>query len=82
MDEHHNISIPAEVNTQKEKAKDLQLIFSDRVKVQFTAKDGKVSTVAGRWCMLCKYVINFLIANIVNSPRIKNNAEFIIMEGK
>jgi len=57
MDKRHNISIPVEVNTRKEKAKDLRLIFSDRVTVQFTTKEGTVSTVEGRWCNPCKYVI-------------------------
>jgi len=82
MDKRHNISIPVEVNTRKEKAKDLRLIFSDRVTVQFTTKEGTVSTVEGRWCNPCKYVINFLIANEVNSPKIRNDPEFLTAEGK
>ncbi|KAF8219493.1 hypothetical protein L208DRAFT_1212240, partial [Tricholoma matsutake] len=54
MDKHHHITIPAEVNTQKEKVKDLWLIFSNKVKVQFMAKDGTVSTLVGWWCNPCK----------------------------
>ena len=76
MDEHHHITIPAEVNTKKDKAKDIWLIFSDKVKVQFTAKDGTVSTLVGQWCNPCKYVINSSICKEVNSLSIRANPEF------
>jgi hypothetical protein len=82
MDEHHHITIPAEVNTQKEKEKDLRLIFSDKVKVQFTAKDGTISTLVGWWCNPCKYVINSSICKEVNTPSIRANPEFTNVGGK
>jgi hypothetical protein len=82
MDEHHHISIPAEVNTQREKATNLQLIFSNKVKVQFTAKDDTVSTLVGQWCNPCKYIINSSICKEVNSPGIRTSSEFTKVEGK
>jgi hypothetical protein len=49
----HRIPITAEVLTQKDKAKDLRLIFSDKVKASFI-KDGSTETLRGRWCNICK----------------------------
>ena len=82
MDKRHHITIPAEVNTQKEKVKDLRLIFSDKVKVQFTAKDGTISTLVGWWCNPCKYIINSSICKEVNSLSIRANPEFTNAEWK
>jgi len=51
---HHRIPIDVEVSTQKEKAKDVRLIFTDLVSVKFTEKDGTTSLLKGRWCMSCR----------------------------
>ena len=82
MDKHHHITIPAEVNTKKKKAKDLQLIFSNKVKVRFTNKDGTVSTLVGWWCNPCKYIINSSICKEVNSSSIRANPELTNAGGK
>jgi hypothetical protein len=51
---HHQIPIDAEVSTQKEKAKDVRLIFTDLVFVKFTEKDGTGSLLKGCWCKPCR----------------------------
>jgi hypothetical protein len=43
-----------EINSKKDMAKDIRLIFSDKVIVKFVKKDGVTEQVAGRWCNLCK----------------------------
>lgn len=42
------MSIPSAVNTQKDQARDLRLIFTDKVTVKFILKDNSVETPAGR----------------------------------
>ncbi|KAF8237001.1 hypothetical protein L208DRAFT_1521562 [Tricholoma matsutake] len=49
----HRISTSSEVLTQKDKAKDLRLIFTDKVQVTFI-KDNSTETPHGHWCNICK----------------------------
>lgn len=50
-------AIPAMKPCKKESSRDLQLIFSGKVKVKFSIKDGDdqvigVQTLKGRWCLV------------------------------
>jgi hypothetical protein len=54
LEECHRIDAPFAVHTQKDQAKDLRLIFTDRIKVKFVMKDNSVETPTGRWCNICK----------------------------
>src|ERR1700722_6371689 len=42
--------------TKADTTKDLLTIFSDRVDVKFTKKDGTSETLRGWWCLVCKSV--------------------------
>ena len=54
LQDHHQIYIPSEVHTQKDKARDLRLIFTDKITVKFIMNDNSVDTPTGRWCNICK----------------------------
>jgi hypothetical protein len=54
LEEHHLTIIPSTVLTQKDQARDLHLIFTDKVTVKFILKDNTVETPARRWCNICK----------------------------
>ena len=54
LEECHQTSIPSVDLTQKDQARDLRLIFTDKVTVKFILKDNTVETPAGRWCNICK----------------------------
>ena len=54
LKECHRIEVPFAVHTQKDQAKDLRLIFTDRIKVKFILKDTSVEELTGRWCNICK----------------------------
>lgn len=53
LDQHRG-TIPSTVHTQKDQARDLRLIFTDRVTVKFISKDDSIETPTGRWCLVCK----------------------------
>ncbi|KIJ89855.1 hypothetical protein K443DRAFT_36633, partial [Laccaria amethystina LaAM-08-1] len=53
LQDHHHIAIPSEVYSNKEKARDIRLIYTDKIKVKFV-KDDQVETPSGRWCNICK----------------------------
>ena len=54
LEQHHQMSIPSAVHTQKDQAKDLQLIFTNKVTIRFLLRDNSVETPAGHWCNICK----------------------------
>ena len=43
---------------KKDKTKDLLLMFSERKKVTFIAKDKSQKALEGQWCFTCLYVAN------------------------
>jgi hypothetical protein len=53
LEEKHQAKIGGELATKGETTKDLDLMFSKRVKVNFR-KSGKETLVKGRWCITCK----------------------------
>ena len=52
VDDHHLV-IPAKISCKKDMARDVRLLFSDRIMVKFT-RDGETKTLEGRWCTVCK----------------------------
>jgi len=54
LQEIHRLPAAVEVPSKKEMARDIRLIFTDRVTVKFIKKDGTVEHEVGRWCNLCK----------------------------
>ena len=54
IQDHHRGTIPSTVRTQKDQARDLRLIFTDKVTVKFISKDYSIETPTGRWCLVCK----------------------------
>lgn len=54
LQNHHRATIPSTVLMQKDQARDLRLIFTDKVTVKFVSKDNSVETPIGRWCLVCK----------------------------
>jgi hypothetical protein len=53
LDEQHQANIGKELATKHDTTKDLDLMFSQPVKVNF--KNGtKATLLKGRWCLLCK----------------------------
>lgn len=54
LEDNHWTFIPSEIYTQKDKAKDLWLIFTDRITVKFIMKDNSVESPTGHWCNICK----------------------------
>ena len=54
LQDNHRINVPSEVLTQKDKARDLRLIFTDKITVKFVLKDNSVETPTRRWCNICK----------------------------
>jgi hypothetical protein len=53
LDEEHGATIGGLLATKADTTKDLDLMFSKRVKVNFR-KDNKGTLLNGRWCLTCK----------------------------
>jgi hypothetical protein len=53
LEECHQAHIGEELATKGETTKDLDLMFSSRVKVNFW-KGGEGKLMTGHWCMTCK----------------------------
>lgn len=53
LKEQHQARIGKELAMKGDKTKDLDLMFSNRVKVNFRKGD-KQTLTKGRWCMTCK----------------------------
>lgn len=53
LEEQHQARIGDVLSTKGETTKDLDLMFSKRVKVNFK-KHGKDELVMGRWCTTCR----------------------------
>jgi hypothetical protein len=53
LDEEHGPTIGVLLATKADTTKDLDLMFSKRVKVNFR-KDNKGTLLNGRWCLTCK----------------------------
>lgn len=57
LDEHElRVPLPQTLKTKKRQADDLLTIFSDRCTVKFSHSTGKMNTLRGRWCNVCKSV--------------------------
>ncbi|KIK05364.1 hypothetical protein K443DRAFT_3861 [Laccaria amethystina LaAM-08-1] len=56
----HRILIPSMVQSKKDLARDVQLIFTDPIKVKVVLKDNRVETLSGRWCNICKNDVEFV----------------------
>src|SRR6266481_3806434 len=83
LETHHHITDEREVSTKKEMAKDLCLIFTDIISVQFIQKDGSSSLVKGCWCRPCRLALHKLGRKEDSSPDSqRDNAVFIAKEGK
>ena len=54
LSDDDNASIPRELPVKKQRATDLLTIFSDTCMVKFCHPDGKVESLKGRWCKVCK----------------------------
>lgn len=61
LSERHILDLPATVKTKADAA-DINLFFSDNVKVRFHA-NGDEEELHGRWCMICKYVSTSVFFN-------------------
>jgi hypothetical protein len=48
------VAAPYEKAVKTDSARDLLTVFSDRIDVKFTKKDGSFEVLKGRWCLLCK----------------------------
>ena len=68
LEAHHYIPSEIELETKKDKAKDLHLIFTEIVSVNFTQTDGTGSLVKGHWCLPCRLALNGLGRKQKNSP--------------
>jgi hypothetical protein len=53
VEDHHHLAIPAKFNCKKDMARDVRLLFSDRMKVKFI-KGGTTKTLEGWWCTICR----------------------------
>jgi hypothetical protein len=42
------------LKVKTDSSKDIKLLFSDRVTVNFKKRDGSYETLKGRWCNTCK----------------------------
>lgn len=54
--DQHRAAVPAEQRTKKALARDLLLVFSERVTVSFKTKGGLREMKEGRWCEVCRSV--------------------------
>jgi len=54
LHDHHHISSPLVVQSKKELARDIWLIFTDTMKVKFVLKDNRVEMPSRHWCNICK----------------------------
>lgn len=54
LEELHRLPVAVEVNSKKDMAKDVRLIFTDKVTVKFVRKNGITEQLKGRWCNVCK----------------------------
>ena len=80
LKECHWIEVPFAVHTQKDQAKNLWLIFTDRIKVKFILKDTSVKELTGCWCNICKWVIILQFKFLPGFDR--NNEQFTAKHGK
>jgi hypothetical protein len=48
------VPVAVEINSKKDMAKDILLIFTDKVDVKFIKKAGITEQLTGRWCNLCR----------------------------
>jgi hypothetical protein len=53
VEDHHRLAIPAKFNCKKDMARNMRLLFSDRMKVKFI-QGGTAKTLEGRWCTTCR----------------------------
>ena len=53
LKECHRIDVLSAVLTQKDQARDLRLILTDRVEAKFLINN-VVETPTGHWCKICK----------------------------
>jgi hypothetical protein len=56
LDEHQSAGVPALLCTKKDTTRDFLTIFTIRIRVSFK-KNEKAEVLEGRWCMVCKWVI-------------------------
>jgi hypothetical protein len=56
LDEHQSAGVPALLCTKKDTTRDFLTIFTIRIQVSFK-KNEKAEVLEGRWCMVCKWVI-------------------------
>ncbi|RDB23356.1 Zinc finger BED domain-containing protein DAYSLEEPER [Hypsizygus marmoreus] len=64
LEARHIAEIPDELVVKEDSMRDLLTIFSDRVKVHFTPKNGdKPEELTGRWCTICKTSAKFLASH-------------------
>jgi hypothetical protein len=54
LEELHRIPVAVEIRSKKDMARDILLIFTDKVDVKFVKKDGATEEATGRWCTLCQ----------------------------
>jgi hypothetical protein len=54
LEELHRLPVAVKINSKKEMAKGIWLLFSDKVTVKFIKRDGITEQVTGRWCNVCK----------------------------
>lgn len=59
--DQHRAVVPDVLPTKKNKASDVLTIFSDRCTVKFCQRDGLVDTLKGRWCNVCRSVMQTTI---------------------
>jgi hypothetical protein len=55
------LAAPTEVLNKKDMAKDIRLLFSDRIKVKFTKNKGETNLSMGRWCLPCRQGVSLLL---------------------
>jgi hypothetical protein len=57
LDDIHRAGIPDQKAVKADSTRDMLTVFTDKVSVKFTHKNGGTETVKGRWCLICKYVL-------------------------
>ncbi|KAG2139883.1 hypothetical protein BD769DRAFT_1350497 [Suillus cothurnatus] len=60
LDERHRADLPDKLQTKKNSADNMLIIFSDHCDVKFTSLNGVVETKKEHWCNVCKQDENFL----------------------